>query len=156
MRLQKTTGQLTQSHLLKQVKKDIARVKTLLTEKAGPVIAEARQIIAGIERIKNISLSARDALSSSLRLGLIYTIGPYLLPSLIPLAKKRAPQMPLIVEETFTAVLRESLKSGQIDAIVIALPFNEPGVITMPIYEEHILPHLTSKIPLYRFLLSRF
>ncbi len=110
--------------------------KALLTEKAEPVINEARQILAGVDRIKNISMSARDALSTNLRLGLIYTIGPYLLPDLIPQAKDMAPKMPLIVEETFTATLRNSLKTGNIDAIVVALPFSEPGVATLPLYEE--------------------
>jgi LysR family transcriptional regulator, hydrogen peroxide-inducible genes activator len=71
-----------------------------------------------------------------LRLGVIATVGPYLLPSLIPLLHKRAPEMPLEIEENLTAPLSLMLKNGQLDAVILALPFEEPGVVTKALYRE--------------------
>ena len=66
----------------------------------------------------------------------IYTVGPYLFPHLIPQLHRVAPQMPLYIEENFTHVLREKLRNGELDAVIIALPFNEADVLTLPLYDE--------------------
>ena len=70
------------------------------------------------------------------RLGIIYTIAPYLLPQLVKFLHKRAPQMPLVIQENYTHVLREWLKQGDIDAAILALPFEEPGFAIEPLYDE--------------------
>ena len=70
------------------------------------------------------------------RLGVIYTVAPYLLPDLIPALNERAPQMPLEIEENLTEQLETALKSGRIDAAIIAMPFQPPGVATEFLYEE--------------------
>ncbi len=67
---------------------------------------------------------------------MIYTIGPYLLPALIPLLTARAPRMPLVIQENYTARLAESLKRGDIDVAIIALPFEESGIVVQQIYDE--------------------
>ena len=66
----------------------------------------------------------------------IYTVAPYLLPDLIPALHERAPQMPLEIEENLTEHLEAELKSGRIDAAIVALPFAPPGVVTEFLYEE--------------------
>src|SRR5207244_11544812 len=71
-----------------------------------------------------------------LKLGVIYTVGPYLLADLIPALHARAPQMPLDIEENLTENLEAALRSGRIDAAIIALPFQPPGVVTDFLYEE--------------------
>ena len=70
------------------------------------------------------------------RLGLIYSVGPYLLPEIIPLLRVSAPEMPLDIEENLTAQLEVQLKAGVIDAAVVALPFNVSGIKTLPLYDE--------------------
>ena len=75
-------------------------------------------------------------MSAPLRLGSIYTVGPYLLPHLVPVLKEKAPRMPLLFEENYTAVLTERLQRGELDVIVISLPFDEPGIDTLPLYDE--------------------
>jgi LysR family hydrogen peroxide-inducible transcriptional activator len=90
-------------------------------------------------RIRELAAAGRDPLAGSLRLGAIYTIGPYLLPKLIPILRKAAPAMPLHIQENFTHRLAESLKSGEVDVILIALPFAEPGVLTRAVYDEPFL-----------------
>ena len=67
---------------------------------------------------------------------MIYTIGPYLLPHLIPTLREQVPDMPIIVEEGFTADLRVRLKQGSIDALILSSPFREPGVEIAPLYRE--------------------
>lgn len=112
------------------------------------VISQAQRVLEEAGSIKQIAKQGQDQLSGPLRLGAIYTIGPYLLPNLIPLLADRAPQMPLVVEESYTSVLTEKLKQGELDAIVISYPFDEPGIATLPLYEEPFVLLLPSSHPL--------
>lgn len=67
---------------------------------------------------------------------MIYTVGPYLLPALIPVLRRRAPGMPLAVEENLTENLEVLLRNGKLDVALIALPLDAPGIITRPLYDE--------------------
>ena len=67
---------------------------------------------------------------------MIYTIGPYLLPRLIPRVHELAPRMPLIIHENYTARLVEVLKRGELDVIIISLPLEEAGIVAQPVYDE--------------------
>ena len=100
------------------------------------IVSQAQRVLEEVAGLRQIALQGRDQLAGPLRLGAIYTIGPYLLPHLIPQLAETAPQMPLVVEENYTAVLCEKLKQGDLDIIVISLPFDEPGIRTLPLYEE--------------------
>lgn len=111
------------------------------------VVEQAQRVLEEADKLKLISQIGKDQLSGSLRIGAIYTIGPYLLPHIIPELRKRAPNMPLVIEENFTARLREKLKSGLLDAVIIALPFEEPGVVTLPLYDEPFVAVLPSSHP---------
>jgi LysR family hydrogen peroxide-inducible transcriptional activator len=71
-----------------------------------------------------------------LRLGVIYTIGPYLLPDLVKQAIDRVPQMPLMLQENFTARLLEMLRTGELDAAILAEPFPDTGLAMAPLYDE--------------------
>ena len=86
--------------------------------------------------LTEIAQQGKDPLSGQFRLGVIYTIGPYLLPGLIPKLRDTAPDLKLIIEENFTANLFHSLKQGVLDAIIISYPFEEPGIDTAPLYSE--------------------
>lgn len=112
------------------------------------VIEQAQRVLEEAEKLKQISQVGKDQLIGTLRIGAIYTIGPYLLPHIIPELRKNAPNMPLVIEENFTARLREKLKAGQLDAIIIALPFEEPGVVTLPLYDEPFVAVLPASHPL--------
>ncbi len=112
------------------------------------VISQAQRVLEEAGVIKQIAEQGQDQLASPLRLGAIYTIGPYLLPHMIPELAERAPQMPLVVEENFTSVLTEKLKQGDLDVILISYPFEEPGIRTMPLYEEPFVLLLPSSHPL--------
>jgi len=100
------------------------------------IVEQAQRVLEEADGIKHLARRGKDPLAGILRLGAIYTIGPYLLPRLIPWISERAPEMPLMIEENFTSVLSERLKRGDLDVILISLPFNEPGVLMRPIYDE--------------------
>ncbi|MDR1425327.1 MAG: hydrogen peroxide-inducible genes activator [Azoarcus sp.] len=107
-----------------------------VTETGRRIVAQAEKVLVEVAHIDEIAAAGKDPLSGPLRLGVIYTIGPYLLPSLIPRVHQRAPRMPLIIRENYTAQLVEALKRGELDVIIISLPFGEPGIVTQPAYDE--------------------
>lgn len=112
------------------------------------VVEKAQQALEAIESVRREAESGGDQLAGPLRIGAIYTIGPYLFPDLIANLRESAPQMPLMVEENFTAVLTEKLKRGELDVILISLPFNEPNLLTLPLYEEPFVILLPAAHPL--------
>jgi LysR family hydrogen peroxide-inducible transcriptional activator len=111
------------------------------------VVEQAQRVLEEADAIKRLARHGKNPLAGPLRLGAIYTIGPYLLPRLIPWVSERAPDMPLVIEENFTSVLSERLKRGDLDVIVISLPFDEPGILTRPIYDESFAILLPSSHP---------
>ena len=100
------------------------------------IITQAERVLNEAAQVKELALAGKDALAGPLRLGAIYTIGPYLLPRLIPRMVQAAPNMPLFIEENFTVRLAEFIKAGEVDAIVVAAPFIEPGIVTKALYDE--------------------
>ena len=100
------------------------------------VIEQARQALDEAEKIREIARCGRDQLQGALRLGVIHTIGPYLLPQLIQSLKGVAPGMPLVIEENMTANLADMLRDNEVDVVIVALPFDVPGVVSRPLYDE--------------------
>lgn len=100
------------------------------------VVDQAKVALHESERVRQIAVQGRNQLEGPLRLGVIHTIGPYLLPRLITSLKRVAPEMPLAIEENMTANLAEMLTRNEVDVLVIALPFELPGVVTRPLYDE--------------------
>lgn len=112
------------------------------------VVTQAQRVLEEAGNIKQIARQGQDQLDGPLRIGAIYTIGPYLFPHLIPKLAERAPKMPLVIEENYTASLAEKLKRGELDVIVISYPFAESGVQTIPLYREPFVLLLPSSHPL--------
>ena len=100
------------------------------------LIQQAEKILSETRILKELADAGTDQLKSPLKVGAIFTIGPYLFPSLVPQTYQQAPEMSLFIEESYTAVLRQQLREGELDAIIIALPFNEPDVMVRAIYDE--------------------
>jgi LysR family hydrogen peroxide-inducible transcriptional activator len=117
-----------------------------LFERGGPevavtdigerVIEQAQRVLEEAETVKRLAGEHQNELVGPLKLGVIFTISPYLLPKLIPALRILAPDMPLILEENYTARLAEMLKRGEVDAIIVADPFEEPGTMAYPLYDE--------------------
>ena len=110
--------------------------EVLVTPRGQAIVEQARRVLDEVGKIAQLAKGGQDQLSGALRLGVIPTIGPYLLPDLVPILKKRAPNMPLVIEENLTGNLAPMLRDGELDVVVIALPFSIPGVKTQVVYEE--------------------
>ena len=118
-----------------------------VTDVGKSVVEQALKVLQQADVVKELAQVGKDQLRSPLRVGAIYTIGPYLFPQLVPQVQKLAPHMPLYIEENFTARLREKLRNGSLDAIIIALPFEEPDVVTRMLYEESFVMLLPNQHP---------
>lgn len=110
--------------------------EVLVTRAGEQVVAQARRVLEEAERVKLVAKQGRSPLVGPLRLGVIHTIAPYLLPDLVAELRAAAPQMPLDIEENLTANLDQMLKAGQIDAAILALPYEAPGIDVTPLYDE--------------------
>ena len=100
------------------------------------IIAQARRVLAEAALVEDLAKQGGDELAGPLRLGAIYTVGPYLLPNLVPLLRKQAPLMPLVIEENFTVVLLEQLRNNELDVVAVAQPIDMDGLQAWPLYDE--------------------
>ena len=107
-----------------------------ITPIGARIVEQAAHILEQTLMLRQIAQQGNNPLAGPMRLGVIYTIAPYLLPHLIPALHGLAPQMPLLLEENFTHKLAEKLRQGELDAIIIAMPFNEQGIETLALYHE--------------------
>jgi len=122
-----------------------------VTDIGHRIIEQSRRVLDQVNVIKDIAQDGKNQLSSPLRVGAIYTIGPYLFPHLMPELHRAAPEMPLYIEEGYTATLREKLRHSELDAIIVALPFTEPEVVTLPLYDEPFVVLMPNDHPLAEY-----
>jgi LysR family hydrogen peroxide-inducible transcriptional activator len=109
------------------------------------IITQAEHVLEQTAAIKEIAKLNKDPLSGPLRLGIIYTIGPYLLPPLIKTMIDTVPQMPLILQENLTQRLIELLRQGELDAAIMALPFPDQGLNVQALYDEEFVVALPAQ-----------
>jgi len=107
-----------------------------VTPAGARIVEQAQRVLEEAELIKQLATEGRDELASPLRFGAIYTIGPYLMPQLIPQLHRRAPKMALLIQESFTEKLGGLLKNGDLDLVILSLPFAAPGIVTQAVYDE--------------------
>ncbi len=106
------------------------------TEIGAKIIEQASRVLEEAGKIKQLAELGKNQLKGALKLGMIHSVGPYLLPEIIPILRKTAPDMPLEVEENLTANLEAQLRNGVIDVAIIALPFDVPGLQYKALYDE--------------------
>lgn len=112
------------------------------------IVRQAQVVLEQAAAIKEIAKRGKDPLVGPLRLGLIYTIAPYLLPDLVRQVIERARQMPLILQENFTVKLLEQLRLGEIDAAILAEPFPDTNLAVAPLYDEPFVAAVPRDHPL--------
>lgn len=110
-----------------------------LTPVGARIVEQARRVLEDAAAIKEMARHGQDPLNEPLRLGAIYTVAPYVLPHMVKWLHKRAPHMPLLIDENYTAQLARMLRSGELDVIVLALPLEEPGLMIQPLYDEEFV-----------------
>ena len=111
------------------------------------IVAQAHKVLQESETIRDIARLGHDPLAGPLHVGVIYTIGPYLLPKLIPLQIQKTPQMPLILQENFTVRLIELVRQGELDCAIMAEPLPDAGLQSLVLYEEDFVVAVPSKHP---------
>ena len=107
-----------------------------ITPLGDAIVRQAQSVLEQAAGIKEIAKRGQDPLNGPLRLGIIYTIGPYLLPELVRHAIALTPQMPLMLQENFTVKLLDMLRSGELDCAIMAEPFPHTGLAIAPLYDE--------------------
>ncbi|MFP5462256.1 MAG: LysR substrate-binding domain-containing protein [Gammaproteobacteria bacterium] len=107
-----------------------------VTPTGQQIVEQAHRVLEQTNTIREIARQGKDPLSGPLRVGVIYTIGPYLLPNLVRQMIADAPEMPLILQENFTIKLLESLRQGDLDVAILADPFPDQGLMTQAVYDE--------------------
>lgn len=120
----------------------------LLTRMGEKIIAQCHKVLDELAIMKDIAINEGEKLCSPLRIGAIFTIGPYLFPNFVAPLQKRAPDMPLIIEEGYTNSLRERLRKGKLDVAILCLPFSEPDVVVQPLFDEPFIVALPKNHPL--------
>jgi LysR family hydrogen peroxide-inducible transcriptional activator len=118
-----------------------------VTPIGAQIVAQAERVLEQTAAIKEIAKQNKDPLAGPLRLGVIYTIAPYLLPPLVKTMIERVPQMPLVLQENFTTRLIELLRQGELDAAIMALPFADQGLMVQPLYDEPFVVALPRNHP---------
>ena len=113
-----------------------SKTEIVLTNIGNQVVEQAQRVLEEANKVKVLARTGNNPLNGPIRLGAIFTVGPYLLPKIIPELKKLAPEMPLDIEEGLTANIEQHLRNGHLDAAILALPFDVPGIITTPLYDE--------------------
>jgi len=116
-----------------------SRSDVTVTNVGQSIVNQAIVVLDEAAKIKELAKLGDSHLSQTFKLGLIYSIAPYLLPLIIPQLRQSAPDMPLEIEENITNNLQDKLKKGIIDAAVIALPFDVPSIETIELYDEEFL-----------------
>ena len=118
-----------------------------MTPLGTQIVAQAERVLEQTAAIREIAKQNKDPLTGQLRLGVIYTIAPYLLPQLVRSMIERVPQMPLVLQENFTAKLVEMLRQGELDAAIMAQPFPQQGLLVQPLYDEPFVVAMPASHP---------
>lgn len=110
--------------------------KVLLTDTGREIARRARQVLGEIEQIRAVARSTTDPEAGTLRLGIFPTLGPYLLPHVVPALRTRFPRLELLLTEEKTEVVLNLLREGRLDAGVLALPIHDDQLHSEFLFEE--------------------
>lgn len=121
----------------------------LITPYGKAIVEMAQDILAKMESIKQIGQKNNETVKE-LKIGVIYTIGPYLLPHFISEFHQKADNIRLLIEENYTHVLLEKLQTGELDIIIASLPLEADNIETLAIYEENFQLAVPKGHPLSR------
>jgi len=107
-----------------------------MTEAGSAVALQAREVLTGAKKIREIAQSFEDPLAGEMQLGLIPTVAPYLLPVIMPLFKKHFPNLKFWLHEYQTRVLLEKLRRAELDLLILALPVETDEFTEQSLFDE--------------------
>ncbi|GAB2534436.1 LysR substrate-binding domain-containing protein [Rhodanobacter koreensis] len=122
--------------------------KVLLTDVGRDIAIRARDVLNEIEQIRGVARRTLDPESGTVRLGIFPTLGPYLLPHVLPLVRATFPRLELLLVEEKTEVVLRMLREGKLDAGILALPLHEDSLHTEFLFEEPFLLAVSGEHPL--------
>lgn len=150
---------LTQSTLSLMVKKLEEELDTLLfdrdahpvapTEMGQKVIDQAKVVLYNVEQITHLTQSEKASLSGPLRIALISTVAPILIPSLFKYMGQNCPSITLQAEEMLTETIKDKLRKAEVDMGIVAVPVQEPDLLEIPLYHEDFLAYVSRSNPAY-------
>ncbi len=120
----------------------------MLTAAGEQVVARAREILQQVDVIRDTARRARDPEAGSIRLGIFPTLGPYLLPHVLPAIRERFPRLEILLYELKTEEVLERLRDGKLDAGILALPVPDEGFQKRELFEEPFVLALPRTHPL--------
>ncbi len=140
---------ITQPALSMQIKELEAALGTSLFERGSrqirltgfgeTFVQRARDILRAVEELEDLARSAGEQLAGRLRIGVIPTVAPYLLPAIIGELARKNPDLDLRLRETTTPKLLQELMDGRLDTAIVALPVSEPSLLEVPLFSEHFV-----------------
>ncbi len=122
--------------------------RVMPTPAGAELISQARVVLQEAEKLRDMAQQAHDPMSGPLQLGVIPTLGPYLLPHLVPQLRADYPNLRLYLREDLTATLVERLRTGMLDAILVALPIQSDGLEIVELFREPFIMALPTGDPL--------
>lgn len=121
--------------------------QVLLTPVGEQVVEQARRVLRETDQLLRVAKQARDPFSGELRLGIIPTVAPYLLPRALPKLRKAFPALLVQLVESQTATLQRMLRAGEIEAAIVALPFELDHTVQVQLYLEPFLLAVAKEHP---------
>lgn len=129
---------------------DRSRQPIIATEVGERIIKQARVILTESKKIGELIQSEKGELSGELRLGVIPTIAPYLMPDVITAFMRQYPHVTLQIWEYTTERLIEDLKRGVLDCALLSTPINDPLIHEMPLFYERFVAYVSGESMLYK------
>lgn len=122
--------------------------QVMLTPVGEDVVRRARRVLSDVEQMREAARRTTDPEAGSVRLGVFPTLGPYLLPHVVPQLRQRFPQLELLLVEEKTEVLLQMLRDGRLDAAILALPLHEDWLESAFLFEEPFVLAVPANHPL--------
>ena len=122
--------------------------QVMLTPVGRDIVERARRVLSDVEQMRETARRTVDPEAGSVRLGIFPTLGPYLLPHVVPGLRKRFPRLELLLVEEKTEALLAMLRDGRLDAAILALPVHEDWLEMEFLFEEPFMLAVPGKHPL--------
>ncbi|HVZ24938.1 MAG TPA: LysR substrate-binding domain-containing protein, partial [Sediminibacterium sp.] len=129
---------------------DRSKQPVLPTEIGTALIAQARRIIAEKNRLDEMVQASKGLVAGELRMGIIPTLAPYLIPLFVPLLTRKYPKVRLVVKELMTDQILEQLRSGQVDMGLLVTPLQEAGIREHVLFYEELMAYVSRRNAAYR------
>ena len=128
---------------------DRSKQPVVPTETGAEIIEQARQILAGKQSLLEAIQDKKHELTGELRIGIIPTLAPYLLPLFIQPFARKYPSVRLVVHEMMTELIVSRLRDGKIDAGILVTPLQEPGIKEFVLFYEELMAYVSRKNEMY-------